>query len=89
MVLSKELEELGEYLTGAYPSVMWAFQRAETDVTKIFGDGFVLIGIHEGDREEFFILNTDKHKRKWGDVIAARLTGSEIELGSPQGAILK
>lgn len=77
--MDKELKKLGKYLHKTYPQIHWYISRPEDNIVVSFGDGFILAGVFESKKVEFFILDEDKNKEKWGDIVAAKLIGTETE----------
>lgn len=68
-----------QYLRAAYPKVKWSLGQPDKSIIENFGPGSILKGYYSEREESFFILEEDKNKRKWGDIIAAKLTGTESE----------
>lgn len=56
-----------------YPDIKWTFQRPTPDVIKQYGEGIVFSGHLENTSATFFVPSDEKDKKKWGDLIAAKL----------------
>lgn len=59
-----------------YPDITWTITEPERDIIANFGKGDVLQGNLGSDYKEFYILDKDKNKVKWGIIIANLLQGT-------------
>jgi hypothetical protein len=60
-----------------YPDIQWGIAEPDSGVLEAFGNGMVLFGKKDGKQKEFFILEEDKNRLKWGKVIANYLNGEQ------------
>lgn len=72
MTSNKKLLELLKLL---YPEIKWSVEEPEPTITADYGGGFILTGKMDKKKKSFFILDEDKNKVKWGNVIASQLYG--------------
>lgn len=64
-------------LSNQYPEIKWGMIEPSSDVLEQFGNGMVLFGQKDGKSKEFFILEHDPNRLKWGHVIANYLNGEQ------------
>lgn len=70
-------------LNKIYPDIRWGIAEPTDEILSNYGNGMILFGAKQGQIKEFFILEEDKDKLKWGIVIANYLNNTVKEDHEP------
>lgn len=65
-------------LNERFPSITWSVHDADEDTVKNYGAGKILRGFKAGKLKDFYILDRDKNKLRWGVVIAHELGDENV-----------
>lgn len=62
-----------------FPSIDWSIHSSTSDVVESYGPGVILRGHKAGKVKDFYVLDQDKQKLRWGVVIAHELGDDNVE----------
>lgn len=76
------MEGIVKQLQEQFPSITWSVHDASEDTIRDYGKGKILRGFRAGKLKEFFILDRDPKKLRWGVVIAHDLGDENVQSDS-------
>ena len=73
------MESVVKQLQERFPNITWSVHQADLDTINTYGDGKILRGFSAGKLKDFFVLDRDKNKLRWGVVIAHELGDENVQ----------
>lgn len=73
------MDGLVKQLKERFPSIDWSIHPSTPEIEKDYGKGKLLRGHKAGKFKDFYILDKDKKKLRWGVVIAHALGDKNVE----------